>query len=185
MMASPSYWIVHSLIHLLSHLAAESRLDATLPVPAVAPLSCDCCCNMSAMLENTCFCITHLRLLQVHPTVARLPQDLYSTPIRRTALCDYLTRTFGAAVSAAGAGDSSTSVNSISDVLWRQRHSTARQAVRKCVTKWVFSGLCTDIRTQSGGWHGSKGGEMTVDMPGQHVIQRTSCSINEQASLLL
>lgn len=30
------------------------------------------------------------------------------------------------------------------------------------------------MRRQAGGWGGEKGGEMTVDMPGQHVLQRTS-----------
>lgn len=30
------------------------------------------------------------------------------------------------------------------------------------------------MRQQSGGWGGEKGGEMTVDLPGQHVLERTS-----------
>jgi Predicted ATPase of the ABC class len=30
------------------------------------------------------------------------------------------------------------------------------------------------VRQQSGGWGGEKGGEMTVDLPGQHVLERTS-----------
>ena len=38
-----------------------------------------------------------------------------------------------------------------------------------------------DVRTESGGWHGNKGGEMTVDVPGQHVLERTACSISNQA----
>lgn len=40
---------------------------------------------------------------------------------------------------------------------------------------------CADVRTEGGGWHGNKGGEMTVDAPGQHVLERTSCSISNQA----
>jgi hypothetical protein len=34
-----------------------------------------------------------------------------------------------------------------------------------------------DIRTESGGWAGNKGGEMGVDAPGQHVLERTSCQV--------
>ena len=30
------------------------------------------------------------------------------------------------------------------------------------------------MRQQGGGWGGEKGGEMTVDAPGQHVLERTS-----------
>lgn len=37
-----------------------------------------------------------------------------------------------------------------------------------------------DVRQQSGGWQGAKGGEMTVDMPGQHVLERTSILISGQ-----
>ncbi len=36
------------------------------------------------------------------------------------------------------------------------------------------------MRTEGGGWKGNKGGEMTVDAPGQHVLERTSCSISSQ-----
>lgn len=37
-----------------------------------------------------------------------------------------------------------------------------------------------DIRTESGGWSGKKGGEMGVDKPGQHVLQRSSVIIDPQ-----
>lgn len=30
------------------------------------------------------------------------------------------------------------------------------------------------MRAQAGGWSGEKGGEMTVDAPGQHVLERSS-----------
>ncbi len=39
------------------------------------------------------------------------------------------------------------------------------------------------MRTEGGGWKGNKGGEMTVDAPGQHVLERTSCSISSQVCL--
>ncbi len=63
---------------------------------------------------------------QIPATVAGFPKELYSTPARTRALCDFLTRTFGHAVSSAGA----------------------------------------DVRKQSGGWAGAKGGDMNVDAPG-------------------
>ncbi|CAL5221417.1 g3603 [Coccomyxa viridis] len=75
--------------------------------------------------------------------VAAFPSELYRDRTRAIALCDILTRSFGAAVSSAGA----------------------------------------DVRTEGGGWKGNKGGEMTVDAPGQHVLERTSCSISSQGDL--
>lgn len=41
------------------------------------------------------------------------------------------------------------------------------------------------MRTEDGGWKGNKGGEMTVDVPGQHVLERTSCSISSQVNSLV
>lgn len=82
--------------------------------------------------------------MQVLPQAASFPKDLWQSSIRRTALCDYLTRSFGEAVSAAGA----------------------------------------NVRTEGGGWHGQKGGEMTVDIPGQHVLQRTSCMITDEVRII-
>ena len=70
-------------------------------------------------------------------STAGLPAALLSSRIRRTAVCDFLTRSFGAAVAAAGG----------------------------------------DIRRQSGGWSGEKGGEMSVDRAGQHVLERTSVMV--------
>ncbi|GAB4823091.1 hypothetical protein N2152v2_010137 [Parachlorella kessleri] len=78
--------------------------------------------------------------IQVPAQVARFPPDLLSTKVRRVAVCDFLTRAFGAVVAASG----STS---------------------------------GDVRRQSQGWGGEKGGEMTVDQPGQHVLERTSVTI--------
>ncbi|CAK0781040.1 hypothetical protein CVIRNUC_005266 [Coccomyxa viridis] len=75
--------------------------------------------------------------------VAGFPAELRSSRRRQIALCDFLTRSFGRAVSSAGA----------------------------------------DVRTESGGWHGNKGGEMTVDVPGQHVLERTACSISNQGDI--
>ncbi|KAL4432541.1 hypothetical protein ABPG77_000478 [Micractinium sp. CCAP 211/92] len=75
--------------------------------------------------------------------LAGLPHDLLSTRVRRTAVCDFLTRSFGAAVSASGG----------------------------------------DIRRQSGGWQGEKGGEMSVDKPGQHVLERTSVLIHPDGAV--
>lgn len=43
--------------------------------------------------------------MQVPARVAGYPAELYSSRIRQIALCDFLTRSFGAAVSSAGAGD--------------------------------------------------------------------------------
>lgn len=37
-----------------------------------------------------------------------------------------------------------------------------------------------DQRTQSGGWSGAKGGEITIDRPGQHILERTSVIVNEK-----
>lgn len=34
-----------------------------------------------------------------------------------------------------------------------------------------------DVGRSGGGWSGSKGGDLNVDCPGQHVLQRTSCLI--------
>lgn len=36
-----------------------------------------------------------------------------------------------------------------------------------------------DQRTQSGGWSGAKGGEITIDEPGQHILERTSVGIKD------
>eukprot|EP00741_Cyanophora_paradoxa_P016545 tig00020927_g15975.t1 len=35
-----------------------------------------------------------------------------------------------------------------------------------------------DQAARGGGWHGSKGGDMQIDAPGQHVLQRTSCAVS-------
>ena len=40
-----------------------------------------------------------------------------------------------------------------------------------------------DIREESGGWQGKKGGEMTVDVGGQHVLERTSVLIDDEVNV--
>ena len=76
----------------------------------------------------------------VVPTgVARFPATLRSSPVRRTALADFLARGFHAVVQRGG----------------------------------------LDQRQGGGGWSSAKGGELGIDRPGQHVLQRTSVIINE------
>ncbi|TMW55050.1 hypothetical protein Poli38472_013812 [Pythium oligandrum] len=36
-----------------------------------------------------------------------------------------------------------------------------------------------DAKTRSNSWHGAKGGDMTIDAPGQHVIERSSVMVYE------
>eukprot|EP01024_Parvocaulis_polyphysoides_P016807 TRINITY_DN1746_c0_g1_i1.p1 TRINITY_DN1746_c0_g1~~TRINITY_DN1746_c0_g1_i1.p1 ORF type:complete len:353 (-),score=67.14 TRINITY_DN1746_c0_g1_i1:111-1169(-) len=78
--------------------------------------------------------------IQVPHEVVGIPQQYWNSKIRRIALADFLTRTFGDAVSSAGG----------------------------------------DIRRDAGGWQSAKGGDMTVDMPGQNVIERTSMMIMDE-----
>eukprot|EP00891_Asterochloris_glomerata_P003038 jgi/Astpho2/3038/fgenesh1_pg.00051_%23_48_t len=40
-----------------------------------------------------------------------------------------------------------------------------------------------DVRQQSGGWGGAKGGEVSMDGPGQHVLERTSILFSDQGDL--
>lgn len=40
-----------------------------------------------------------------------------------------------------------------------------------------------DVRAQSGGWGGEKGGEMTVHRPGQYIIQRSSVIIDDDGGV--
>lgn len=79
----------------------------------------------------------------VPAAVAALPPALWSSRIRRVAVCDYLTRSFGAAVRASGG----------------------------------------DVRAQGGGWHGEKGGEMEVDVGGQHVLERSSVLVHPDGAV--
>lgn len=39
------------------------------------------------------------------------------------------------------------------------------------------------MRAAEGGWGGEKGGEMTVDRPGQHVLQRSSVLLQAGGAL--
>eukprot|EP01025_Chloroclados_australasicus_P018534 TRINITY_DN1977_c0_g2_i1.p1 TRINITY_DN1977_c0_g2~~TRINITY_DN1977_c0_g2_i1.p1 ORF type:complete len:661 (+),score=86.16 TRINITY_DN1977_c0_g2_i1:110-1984(+) len=78
--------------------------------------------------------------IQVPHRIVNIPAEYWNSKIRRIALADFLTRTFGLAVSRAGG----------------------------------------DIRRDGGGFHGAKGGDMTIDLPGQNVIERTSVLITEQ-----
>lgn len=40
-----------------------------------------------------------------------------------------------------------------------------------------------DQRTQSGGWSGAKGGEITIDEPGQHILERTSVVVHDDGAV--
>ena len=42
-----------------------------------------------------------------------------------------------------------------------------------------------DIRKQAQGWGGEKGGDMSIDAGGQHVLERTSVIISDNASFSL
>lgn len=65
--------------------------------------------------------------------------SLYSTPIRTTAFCDYLTRKFS-------------------------QFSHVTQLDFKCTARR---------------WASSKGGNISIDTPGQHVLPRTSCVVGD------
>lgn len=71
--------------------------------------------------------------------------DLYSSPIRTAAFCDFLTRKF-----------------------WNAVHAEEMDRARG-----------------GGGWSGSKGGDLNVDRPGQHVLQRSSCQVTNDTFLEL
>ena len=75
--------------------------------------------------------------------MASFPPEFYENRIRKIALEDFLTRSFGAAVSASGG----------------------------------------DVRAQSQGWKGEKGGDMMVDRPGQHVIERSSVEVHRDGAI--
>ncbi|KAG0144401.1 hypothetical protein CROQUDRAFT_660072 [Cronartium quercuum f. sp. fusiforme G11] len=68
------------------------------------------------------------------------PSQLYSSPIRRIALADWLTRRLASSIKPQnGAGPSQI----------------------------------------SGGWHGPKGGDFTIDIPGEQVLERTACRFDD------
>lgn len=48
---------------------------------------------------------------------------------------------------------------------------------------WLGFRTGGDVRQQAGGWGGEKGGEMTVDTPGQHVLERTSALLGADGNL--
>ena len=73
--------------------------------------------------------------VQVGAAAAGFAPELFSTPARARALCDWLARAFGARV----------------------------------------AGQRLDVRSDGGGsWHGAKGGEVHMDAPAQHVLERTA-----------
>ena len=43
------------------------------------------------------------------------------------------------------------------------------------------SGKRLDAKSTGGSWSGAKGGECTIDTPGQHVLERTSVMLNRRA----
>ena len=95
----------------------------------------------------------------VPAAVAALPPQLLSSRTRRTAVADFLTRSFGAAVAASGALPAGPALRMFCCALpWR-----AHPAL--CPASCSRAG--GDIRRQSGGWQGEKGGEMSVDRPGE------------------
>uniref|UniRef100_K3WBG0 Uncharacterized protein n=1 Tax=Globisporangium ultimum (strain ATCC 200006 / CBS 805.95 / DAOM BR144) TaxID=431595 RepID=K3WBG0_GLOUD len=75
--------------------------------------------------------------VQVEPSAAGFPTEMYQKKIRNIALCDYLTRKFAASARSAGA----------------------------------------DAKTVSNSYHGAKGGDISIDAPGQHVIERSSVMV--------
>ncbi|CDF37904.1 unnamed protein product [Chondrus crispus] len=75
--------------------------------------------------------------LRVELSSSGFDTDLYSSRIRQTAFCDFLTRKF-----------------------WRVTHDAHM-----------------DRTTGGGGWSGPKGGNLNIDKPSQHVLERTSCLI--------
>ncbi|KAI7961320.1 hypothetical protein MJO28_001809 [Puccinia striiformis f. sp. tritici] len=71
----------------------------------------------------------------------RWPHHLRASPIRRTALADWLTRRFA-------------------------------RLIRLPPTDSSRSG--------GGGWHSAKGGDFSIDIPGEQVLERSSCGFNDQ-----
>eukprot|EP01083_Nonionella_stella_P119905 358819_1 len=53
------------------------------------------------------------------------------------------------------------------DYLTRKFHSVCKR-------------LGADVRSGGSGWHGAKGGDLTIDRPGQHVLERTSVTVDGQ-----
>ena len=49
-----------------------------------------------------------------------------------------------------------------------------------CPSCWCDVLPGADVRQQSGGWSGTKGGEISMDGPGQHVLERTSILFSDQ-----
>ena len=45
----------------------------------------------------------------------------------------------------------------------------------------LVSGKRLDAKSSGGSWAGKKGGECTIDTPGQHVLERTSTMLNRKA----
>ena len=43
----------------------------------------------------------------------------------------------------------------------------------------VAAGQGMDQHTGGGGWHGAKGGELLIDCPGQHVLERSSVLVSK------
>ena len=120
----------------------------------------------------------HARRVIVPAAVAGLPAALTASRIRRTAVCDFLTRSFGAAVAASG-GCICRCIAHLPCCLPCCLHARSRilppppphRCSLPCPALPPRAG--GDIRRQSGGWQGEKGGEMSVDRPG--VLTCTVC----------
>ena len=117
--------------------------------------------------------------VQVPAAVADFPCGVRRPQIRQTALCDFLTRRFKKVVREAGA-----LVDGIAPsvcLLCPQGLGTQPAGLAAlCPTCWCDMLPGADVRQQSGGWSGAKGGEIAMDGPGQHVLERTSILFSDQ-----
>ncbi|CAM9584925.1 unnamed protein product, partial [Chrysoparadoxa australica] len=70
------------------------------------------------------------------------------------------------------------------------RESMSTKARRVALCDFITRAFChsarkmgADQRTERGGWHGVKGGEITMDEPGQHILERTSVLVGSDGSV--
>lgn len=92
--------------------------------------------------------------------------------IRNIALCDYLTRVFVS---------NQVSHRHIGILLLSTFLRMRLRAAGANDHKEVFrTNSKTFLSTNEGGWHGEKGGEIQMDRPGQHVLERTSVVVTDK-----
>lgn len=70
----------------------------------------------------------------------------------------------------------------------RELHATKIRNIALCdylTRQFALSarGAGADQRTESRGWSGEKGGEITTDEPGQHVLERTSVQVSPEGAV--